>query len=111
MTLSHHSTRISEVLTAFQTTYPPADDFAAQANATAELYAEAEKDRLTFWAKQANRLSWDIPFDEVLDWSEAPVREVVRRRQAQRRLQLRRPTRRGGQRGPGGDPLGGRAQG
>ncbi len=54
-------------------TYPPADDFAAQANATAELYAEADKDRLTFWAKQANRLSWDTPFDEVLDWSEAPV--------------------------------------
>ena len=54
-------------------TYPPADDFAAQANATAELYSEAEKDRLAFWAKQANRLSWDTPFDEVLDWSEAPV--------------------------------------
>ncbi|HKV18629.1 MAG TPA: acetate--CoA ligase [Mycobacterium sp.] len=54
-------------------TYPPADDFAAQANATAELYSEAEKDRLTFWAKQANRLAWDTPFDEVLDWSEAPV--------------------------------------
>jgi len=54
-------------------TYPPADDFAAQANATAELSREAEKDRLAFWAKQANRLSWDTPFDEVLDWSEAPV--------------------------------------
>ena len=54
-------------------TYPPADDFAAQANATAELSSEAEKDRLAFWAKQANRLSWDTPFDEVLDWSEAPV--------------------------------------
>ena len=54
-------------------TYPPADDFAAQANATAELYSEAEKDRLAFWAKQANRLSWDTPFDDVLDWSEAPV--------------------------------------
>ena len=53
--------------------YPPSDDFAAQANATAELYGEAEKDRLAFWAKQANRLSWDTPFDEVLDWSEAPV--------------------------------------
>ncbi len=53
--------------------YPPSDDFAAQANATAELYSEAEKDRLAFWAKQANRLSWDTPFDEVLDWSEAPV--------------------------------------
>ena len=54
-------------------TYPPSDDFAAQANATAELYSEAEKDRLAFWAEQANRLSWDTPFDEVLDWSEAPV--------------------------------------
>ena len=53
-------------------TYPPSDDFAAQANATAELYSEAEKDRLAFWAEQANRLSWDTPFTEVLDWSEAP---------------------------------------
>ncbi len=53
--------------------YPPSDDFAAQANATAELYSEAEKDRLAFWAMQAERLSWDTPFEEVLDWSEAPV--------------------------------------
>ncbi len=28
---------------------------------------------MAFWAKQANRLSWDTPFDEVLDWSDAPV--------------------------------------
>ena len=34
--------------------------------------SEAEKDRLAFWAKQANRLSWDTPFTEVLDWSDAP---------------------------------------
>ena len=27
---------------------------------------------MAFWAKQADRLSWDTPFDEVLDWSEAP---------------------------------------
>ena len=31
-----------------------------------------EEDRLAFWAKQANRLSWATPFTEVLDWSEAP---------------------------------------
>ena len=37
-----------------------------------ELYREAEQDRLAFWAKQANRLSWETPFTEVLDWSEAP---------------------------------------
>ena len=53
-------------------TYPPSDEFAAQANATAELYREAEDDRLAFWAEQANRLSWETPFTEVLDWSEAP---------------------------------------
>ena len=55
------------------THYPPSDEFVAQANATADLYAEAEADRLGFWAKQANRLSWETPFGEVLDWSGAPV--------------------------------------
>jgi acetyl-CoA synthetase len=52
--------------------YPPSEEFAAQANATEEMYREAEADRLAFWAKQAERLSWDTPFNEVLDWSEAP---------------------------------------
>ena len=52
--------------------YPPPAEFAEQANATAELYREAEKDRLAFWAKQANRLSWATPFSQVLDWSQAP---------------------------------------
>jgi acetyl-CoA synthetase len=52
--------------------YPPPAEFAAQANATDELYREAEEDRLAFWAKQADRLSWETPFTEVLDWSQAP---------------------------------------
>src|SRR6476619_5368115 len=52
--------------------YPPPTEFARNANATAELYREAEEDRLAFWAKQANRLSWETPFTEVLDWSQAP---------------------------------------
>jgi acetyl-CoA synthetase len=52
--------------------YPPSDEFAAQANAAEEMYREADADRLAFWAKQAERLSWDTPFSEVLDWSEAP---------------------------------------
>src|SRR6202012_394375 len=50
----------------------PSEDSAAQANAGDELYNEAEQDRLAFWAKQANRLSWSNPFDQVLDWSNAP---------------------------------------
>jgi acetyl-CoA synthetase len=52
--------------------YPPSPEFAEQANASEELYREAEQDRLAFWAKQANRLSWQTPFTEVLDWSNAP---------------------------------------
>ena len=52
--------------------YPPPAEFAEQANATAELYEEAEQDRLAFWAAQANRLSWATPFTQVLDWSQAP---------------------------------------
>jgi acetyl-CoA synthetase len=63
---------MSETHTEVPSAYPPPADFAAQANATAELYREAEQDRLAFWAKQANRLSWETPFTDVLDWSEAP---------------------------------------
>ncbi len=65
-------TNMSETHTKVPSAYPPPPDFAAQANATAELYREAEQDRLAFWAKQANRLSWETPFTDVLDWSEAP---------------------------------------
>ncbi|SDP97027.1 acetyl-CoA synthetase [Actinopolyspora xinjiangensis] len=53
-------------------TFPPAADFAAQANATAELYDRAAEDRLGFWAEQARRLHWDSEWDQVLDWSNAP---------------------------------------
>ena len=50
---------------------PPAE-LAAHANVTADAYAEAEKDRLGFWGKQAERITWSEPFDEVLDWSNPP---------------------------------------
>lgn len=40
---------------------PPA--FAQQANATVDLY---EEDRLEFWSRQAKRLSWDAPWDHVV---------------------------------------------
>ncbi|GFG74152.1 acetate--CoA ligase [Mycobacterium botniense] len=52
--------------------YPPSPEFAAHANATAAVYREADRDRLAFWATQANRLSWSTPFTQVLDWSQAP---------------------------------------
>jgi acetyl-CoA synthetase len=50
---------------------PPAD-LAANANVTAAAYEEARADRLGFWARQAQRLDWARPWDEVLDWSEPP---------------------------------------
>ena len=52
--------------------YPPPDDFAERANATDEMYRDSERDRLAFWAEQAERLPWQTPFTEVLDWSDAP---------------------------------------
>ncbi|MBY8851423.1 acetyl-coenzyme A synthetase, partial [Saccharothrix sp. MB29] len=52
--------------------FPPSDEFAAQANATAALYEEADADREAFWAEQAERLSWDAKWTQVLDWSNAP---------------------------------------
>jgi acetyl-CoA synthetase len=53
-------------------TFLPSPEFTANANATAEIYEEAEADRLGFWAKQARELDWDTDFTEVLDWSDAP---------------------------------------
>jgi acetyl-CoA synthetase len=66
------SETVSEMPAAVPSAYPPPSEFAAQANATEDLYRQAEQDRLAFWAEQANRLSWDTPFSEVLDWSGAP---------------------------------------
>jgi len=63
---------MSDAHTEVQSAYPPPAEFAEHANVGEELYRDAEADRLAFWAKQANRLSWETPFDEVLDWSEAP---------------------------------------
>jgi acetyl-CoA synthetase len=65
-------TVMTETHAEVQSSYPPAPEFAADANATEAMYEQAEADRLAFWAEQANRLHWETPFTEVLDWSEAP---------------------------------------
>ena len=49
--------------------FPPSPQFAAQANAKADLYAHADKDRLVFWEEQARELTWDKPWDRVLEWN------------------------------------------
>jgi acetyl-CoA synthetase len=63
---------VSETIPEAPSSYPPPAGFAEQANAREDLYREAEADRLAFWAKQADRLSWATPFTGVLDWSDAP---------------------------------------
>ena len=49
-------------------TFAPSAEFVAQANAKPSLFAEADKDRLTFWANAAEALSWEKKWDQVLDW-------------------------------------------
>jgi acetyl-CoA synthetase len=52
--------------------FAPSAEFAAQANVHADAYERADADRLAFWAEQAGRLSWQQPWTQVLDWSDAP---------------------------------------
>ncbi len=52
--------------------FEPAEEFAAQANVQAEAYERASADRLAFWEEQAERLTWETRWDEVLDWSNPP---------------------------------------
>ena len=46
---------------------PPAG-LAATANAQPEIYEKAKADRLGFWAEQAEFLTWEKKWDEVLQW-------------------------------------------
>ena len=48
--------------------FPPSSAFAAQANASADLYAHADKDRLAFWDEQASALNWHKKWDKTLQW-------------------------------------------
>jgi acetyl-CoA synthetase len=62
----------SETGTAEGRTLSPPPELAAEANVGPEVYEEASRDRLGFWAKQAERLTWEKPWDEVLDWTNPP---------------------------------------
>ena len=54
-------------------TFPPTEEFASQAVAGAELYNEANQDRLAYWARRAREvLHWEQDFTETLDWSNPP---------------------------------------
>jgi acetyl-CoA synthetase len=47
---------------------PPAE-LAAAANVTAAAYAEADADRLGFWERAAERLTWSKRWDTTLEWN------------------------------------------
>ena len=52
--------------------FPPSQEFAAQANCTADVYRQAEADPEAFWADRARALHWHKPFTRTLDWSSPP---------------------------------------
>jgi acetyl-CoA synthetase len=52
--------------------FEPPEGLAATANVKADAYEESAADRLAFWSKQAEMISWAEPPQEVLDWSNPP---------------------------------------
>ena len=63
--------RLEELLS--QAQFPPPAGFFTEASVRDEsLHATAERDALAFWAEQARRLHWDVPFTTVLDDSNPP---------------------------------------
>ena len=80
--------------------YPPPPEFVRQANAADPAIRERfTEDKFPDCFKEyADLLTWDQPWHTTLDTSNRAVLQVVRRRQAERLLQLRRPAR-GGQSG------------
>lgn len=52
-------------------TYPPPEDFAAQANVSdPSVYEQAEEDFEGFWERSAKDLHWFKEWDQVLKWDE-----------------------------------------
>jgi len=49
-------------------TFTPSPAFVAQANVDASIYETAAADPIAYWAKQAERLTWGIPFTSTLEW-------------------------------------------
>jgi acetyl-CoA synthetase len=60
-----------ENLSSESRTFAPSAKFAAQANAQADLYTQADADSEKFWEQQASALVWAKPWEKTLQW-EAP---------------------------------------
>jgi acetyl-CoA synthetase len=66
-------TQALENLLQEERTFPPKDEFTAQANAKPGIHADAEADFEGFWQREAlNRISWFKEPEEILDSSNAP---------------------------------------
>jgi acetyl-CoA synthetase len=62
-----------DVLMETEETFPPPDEFAADANISDPgVYEKAASDPEAWWASWAEKLEWVEPWDEVLDWSDPP---------------------------------------
>lgn len=55
--------------------YPPSRTFAAQANVTADAYADAAADPIAFWERAAERLDWAATWQRALEW-QPPVADA-----------------------------------
>ena len=69
--MSDTSETLSNLLSESRRFFPP-DELAQDANLKADAYDRASADRLRFWEEQAQRLQWDQPWTQILDWSDAP---------------------------------------
>ena len=69
--MSDVSETLSNLLSESRRFFPP-DDLAQHANLKVDAYDHAAADRLAFWEQQAQRLQWEKPWTQVLDWSDAP---------------------------------------
>ncbi|MEU8173517.1 acetate--CoA ligase [Microbispora hainanensis] len=58
---------LSNLLSETRRFEPPAD-LASAANVTADAYEEAAQDRLAFWERAAERLTWAERWDTTLEW-------------------------------------------
>lgn len=72
MTDSELSVETLANLTQEDRRFPPSPQFVEQANVRAEVYAEADADRVAFWEHAADRLTWGERWSTALDWSAAP---------------------------------------
>jgi acetyl-CoA synthetase len=57
--------------------FPPPPELAAAANAQPGIYEEAAADPVAWWAGQAEHLTWDRPWDTVLEWDVPDARWFV----------------------------------